>query len=306
MASAEPAERSDLTFASGAERCAAWLYRPSASGPAGRVPCVVLAHGFSLVREGRLDAYAERFAAAGMAALVFDYRHFGASGGEPRQLLDIARQLDDWRAAIACARGMDGIDPGRIALWGTSFSGGHIVPLATADGAIGAVVSQVPFSGLGGRAGPPRPGHTAALVAAALRDELAGRLGRAPAYIPVVSERGEFAAFDAPGAAATLRALLPEESTWENRYTPRVILRMVGYKPFADAAELSCPWLVCLADDDVTTPADLAAERAAPAPRLELRRYPTGHFESYTGEWFERIVADQLEFLIRHLLATPG
>lgn len=260
-----------------------------------------MAHGFSLVREARLDAYAERFAAAGMAVLVFDYRYFGASGGRPRQLLDIDRQQADWRAAIACARGLEGIDPARIALWGTSFSGGHVVPVALADGRVAALVSQVPFSGLGGRAGPPRIAHTLALLAAALRDELAARIGREPAYIPVVSEHGEFAAFDAPGALRSLRSLLPSESTWVNRYTPRVILRMTGYKPFQGAGRLGCPWMVCLATEDVTTPAGAAAARASAAPLLELHRYRTGHFETYTGEWFERIVADQAEFLARRL-----
>src|SRR5947209_8196715 len=98
--------RSDVTFDSWGERCAAWLYRPDASEPR---PCVVLGHGWSGVREQALDRYAERFAAAGLAALVFDYRHFGASEGEPRQLLDIRRQLADWAAAISYARTLDGV-----------------------------------------------------------------------------------------------------------------------------------------------------------------------------------------------------
>ena len=75
------------------------------------------------MREQRLDAFAERFAAAGLAALVFDYRHFGASEGEPRQLLDVKRQLTDWRSAVAYARGLAGVDGDRVAVWGTSFSG---------------------------------------------------------------------------------------------------------------------------------------------------------------------------------------
>src|SRR5207244_4307829 len=120
------------------------------------VPCVVLAHGWTGIREARLDAYAERFAVAGMAALVFDYRHFGASEGEPRQLLDIRRQLEDWAAAIAYARTLEGVDPERIALWGSSFSGGHVVETAACDRRIGAGVGQVPF--VGGLADLPGPG----------------------------------------------------------------------------------------------------------------------------------------------------
>ena len=102
-------EREEVRFRSADADCAAWLYRPAAA--AGGAACVVLAHGFGGVKEARLDAYAERFAAAGHAAVVFDYRHFGESGGEPRSLIDVARQRDDWRAALAYARGIDGVDP---------------------------------------------------------------------------------------------------------------------------------------------------------------------------------------------------
>jgi len=139
-----------------------------------------MAHGFSAVREQRLDDYAERFAAAGLAVLAFDYRHFGASSGEPRQLLDIRRQLADWRAAVGFARGLDGIDAGRIALWGSSFSGGHVVHVAAGDERVAAVVSQAPFTdGLSAiRAG----GAAAALrvTAAAIRDGIVALAGRAP------------------------------------------------------------------------------------------------------------------------------
>src|SRR4051812_2014287 len=140
-----PVNREDVSFEVDGTRIAAWLYRPD-----GATSCVVMAHGWTGVREQRLDAFAERFAAAGLAALVFDYRHFGASEGEPRQLLDIGRQHEDWVAAIAYARTRGDVDPDRIALWGSSFSGGHVVSVAARDRRIAAVVAQVPFAdGLG-------------------------------------------------------------------------------------------------------------------------------------------------------------
>ena len=128
--------RLDVRFPSGEETCAAWLYLPDGEG---RVPGVVLAHGWTGVREQRLDVYAERFGGAGLAALVFDYRHFGASSGEPRQLLDIKRQLADWAAAITFVRSRADIDPERVALWGTSFSGGHVMETAARDHRVAAV-----------------------------------------------------------------------------------------------------------------------------------------------------------------------
>lgn len=298
-------ERADLTFTSGGLRCAAWLYRPSGAGPH---PIVVLAHGFAFTREARLDAYAERFAAAGVAALVFDYRHFGASAGQPRQLMAIDRQLADWRAAIAYARCLDGIDGDRVALWGTSFSGGHVAALAAGDPRMAAVISQVPYSGLGGRGRPPRPVFLTRMIAAALRDELRGRLGLAPAFIPLVAEpdSGVFAPFVEAGATNLIADLFPAGSGWANQFTPRVMLRLPRYRPFANAEQIACPWLVLVCDDDPVTPADQAATLASRAPRLELRRFPVGHFEIYRGRWFDHAVAIQTEFLTRHLLSPDG
>ncbi len=290
-------QRSDVTFQSAGTRCAAWLYRPDGQG---EIPCVVLAHGFGAVRELRLDAYAERFAAAGLAALVFDYRHFGGSGGEPRQLIDVGRQLEDWRAAIAYTRELDGIDSRRIALWGTSFSGGHVVAVAATDEQIAAVVSQVPFTDGISAARAVGLRNSLRLTAAALRDEYRARRGRSPYYIPTVGPPGSLAALTAPGAQEGVEAMTPPGFEQDNRCTPRVGLRM--YNPYRRLGQVRCPVLVCVCEKDNTTlpaPAIAAAERT---PNAELVRYPIGHFDVYVGEAFERAVRDQTGFLTRHLL----
>lgn len=268
---------------------------------------MVLAHGFAFTREAGLNSYAEGFAAAGLAAFVFDYRHFGDSAGAPRQLMDITRQLDDWRAAIAHVRSLAGIDADRIALWGTSFSGGHVAGLTASDPGIAAVISQVPYSGLGGRGRLPRPVFIARMIAAAVRDEVRGRLGRAPAFLPLVAEPGSgvFAPFVERGATDAIRELFPVGYDWTNQFTPRVMLRLPRYRPFARADAIGCPWLVLVCDEDAVTPADQAATFASRAPKLELHRFPLGHFEVYRGEWFDRALAVQVEFLTRHLLSRP-
>ena len=75
-------------------------------GLTGRAPCVVMAHGTTGTMDFGLARYAQRFAAAGFAVLVFDYRHFGASDGRPRQLIRVGRQVADWRAAVWFARAL--------------------------------------------------------------------------------------------------------------------------------------------------------------------------------------------------------
>jgi pimeloyl-ACP methyl ester carboxylesterase len=289
-------ERSDVTFDSDGARCAAWLYEPQ-----GASACVVLAHGWTGVRERRLDAFAERFAAAGLAALVFDYRHFGASEGQPRSLLDIGCQLADWRAAVAYARSLKGVDPERIALWGSSFSGGHVIETSAHDPRIAAVVAQVPF--VDGLANLARLGkvHALRLTVEGIRDQAGALLGRPPRMLASVGPPGSLAVMSSSDAEPGFRALNPDDLDWPNEAAARVALRVGTYRPIRNAERVRCPILFAVADDDVITPPDLAEKAALRAPHAEIRRYPGGHFDPYVGELFERVVADQIEFLLRSL-----
>jgi dienelactone hydrolase len=295
--------REDVTFTSGGERCAAWLYRPGGDGP---VPCVVMAHGWSGLREQRLDAYAERFAAAGMAVLVFDYRYFGASDGEPRELLDVKRQLADWRAAVAYARGLDGIDPDGLALWGTSFSGGHVVTLAADDPRVAAVVAQVPFADGFGNLLRLGKLHALRLTREALRDAWRALLRRRPHYIDAVGPPGSSAVMNTPDAEPGFRALTPPGLDWPNRTAARIALKVCVYRPIKRAGDVRCPILFAIAVDDAITPPDYALESARRAPRSEVRHYPGGHFDVYVDPLFERVVGDQLEFLGEHLFGRKS
>jgi dienelactone hydrolase len=302
-AGAPVAERVDLRFESGGESCAAWLY-PAQSQ---RAACVVMAHGFGGVREARLDAYAKRFQQAGHAVLVFDYRHFGSSSGEPGQLISIRRQLADWRAAVAFARSLDGVDPDRIALWGTSFSGGHVLAIAARDPRVAAAISQVPFMNGLATAATAGPRDGLRLAAAGLRDAIGALAGRRPHYVPIVGQPGELAAMTASGAEAGCRALFPPGFPWRNEVAARIFLATGFYMPDRHARHVRCPLLVQVADWDSTTPPAPAMRAARRAPRGELRRYASDHFDVYVGELFERVVADQLDFLGRVLgPATPG
>ena len=132
MAASGDRERIDVTFPSGDASCAAWLYLPAPGGKAcASRPVVVLGHGLGATRDMALDDVAEAFRAEGYACLVFDYRHFGDSGGRPRQLLDVERELTDWASAIAYARSHPSCDPDRVVLWGSSFGGGHAITVAS-------------------------------------------------------------------------------------------------------------------------------------------------------------------------------
>jgi len=284
----------DIRIPSAGEQLAAYLYRPEPTE--GDVPCVVMAHGFSGTRDDGLPPYAEAFRDAGFAVILFDYRHFGASTGEPRQLLDINRQTDDYRAVVAYARRLDGVDPARIVAWGTSFSGGHVLALAATDPDLAAVIAQAPFTdGIPTLALMPLKNVVLATYSG-LRDQIGAWLGRSPYLIPAVGDPGTFAAMTAPEAKPGFEALVPPNSLRRNEVSARIAVRLALYRPALKAPQLKMPLLVCVCDKDATTPPAPAIKAAERAPRGEVLRYPYGHFDMYNDP---KARADQIEFLRR-------
>ncbi|WP_438023844.1 alpha/beta hydrolase [Sorangium sp. So ce233] len=302
-------ERTPLTFQSEGAVCAATLFTPAA--PRAQTPCVVMANGFSGTMDWILPWFAERFATAGLAVLTFDYRHLGQSGGEPRQIVDVQEQRADLRAAVALARSRQGIDPERVALWGTSLGGSHVVEIAAEDPRIAAVILNMPaldaLAGASTKAKRERArvGRattawvTARLLAAAVRDAARGALGRPPRYLAVYGAPGE-AFFTDPGLAPRFERVAAESATWQNRVAARFLLRLPRYRE-GTMERIAAPILVCLAEHDVEVSAEFVKAKAAKARRADVRVYPAGHFDLYHGDTFEQAVADQTEFLRAHL-----
>lgn len=276
-----------------------YLYRPDS--PERDTACIVMAHGFSGTRDDGLPAYADEFCAAGHTVALFDYRGFGASTGEPRQVIDIAAQHADYRAVVQWARTLDGVDPTRIALWGSSFSGGHVLAVAAEDPSIAAVVSQAPFTDALPTLAEVPVRNSARLTVAALRDQLRAWRGRPPLLVPAVGPPGSLAAMTAPDAEPGFRAIVGPESRWRNEFAARLMLKFPFYRPGRKTARLSMPLLVCVCDEDTTAPPGSTVAAAQRAPLGELRHYPYGHFAIYLDP---QARADQREFLDR-VLARP-
>jgi dienelactone hydrolase len=291
-------QREDVWFNSGSDRVNAWLYRPAGDGDK---PLLVMAHGLGAVRTMRLDAYAERFAAAGYACLVFDYRNFGDSEGAPRQLLDVKMQLQDWTVATAFARTLPGIDPKRIGLWGTSFSGGHVIATAARVPGIAAVVAQCPFTDSVASFSAVNPLVSARLTALAVRDIATSRFGGNPVMVKTAGHPGEVALMTAPDVYDGYLKLVPAGAELRNEVAARIGVKLLPYRPGRHAAQVPCPILFCVCETDTVAPSGPTKKYAATAPKGEIKLYPEGHFEIYVGDAFERVIADQLEFLGRVL-----
>ena len=266
-----------------------------------------MAHGFGATRDSGLLPFAEAFADAGVDALLFDYRCFGDSSGEPRQLAWPPRHREDYRAAVEFARAIEGVDPDRIVLWGTSWSGGHVVYVAAEDPRIAAVIAQTPD--LDGVQTLKRLREYAGLAQQlrltwlGLKDAIGARSDRPPLMIPTVAAPGRLGGMTTEESEPGMRAIAGP--TWRNEITARAAFAEWTNRAITRMDRLGCPILIQIADRDSVAPA--AAARAAAwraKGRVEVREYPCAHFDIYLG-WRERAIADQLHFL-RRRLATAG
>ena len=276
-------------------------------GPHGR-PVVVMAHGLGGTKDSGLEPFATGLAEAGLDVLAFDYRGFGASGGTPRQRVSMAGQLEDYRAAMAAAARLPGVDGSRLVLWGVSVSGGHVLAAAAGRDDVAAVVSLAPL--VDGRAAgvlalkhhPPRAILRSS--AAGFRSRVSSLRGRQPVLMPIVARPGELGALALSGHYEAYHALAGP--TWRNEIDASVGLELGGHRPGRHAKSLRCPLLVQIADFDRSAPPQAAAKAAA-AGRAEVRHYPCDHFDVMPGsDWFEPALAHQLHFLRRHLTQTPS
>lgn len=270
------------------------LFQPS--GSSGRVPIVVMAHGFGLRASDGLAPYQERFVAAGAGVLTFDYRGWGASDGSPRQIIDPWAQLDDLRAAINHVRGVSWVNPDQVVLWGTSFAGGHVLHVRAEDPRLAGVIAQVPHVNGPASASTVPPATTAALLTAAAADAAAGALGLPPVYATITGTGTDIAFITQPGAFEAYQFLTGTAGGWRNQVAARVALQIPLYSPDAVAAQGLVPTFIGIASNDVVTP---NAPTRALAGRMgaTLHEYTGTHFDAYRGTMFDQLVADEVAFL---------
>jgi uncharacterized protein len=296
-------KRLDLTFKSGRQQCAAWLYLPDGSGPH---PCVVVAHGIGAIRQVRLSAYAERLTKAGYAMLSFDYRHWGESGGEPRYLCSIPSQLEDIEAAINCAGERAEVDSRRIALFGTSFGGGHALVVGARRPDIAAVISQCTVTDCLAVALRTPLRQVAQWVSSATIDQLRALVGLSPKYIKLAGEPGENALMTKLGAEESYLKMLDGPSKWQNKIAARIMLWMPLYRPIKSAPRIAAPLLMIVCERDEICPPSIARRAAVIAPRGRSASFDSSHFEIYFGDLFEGAVSSMVSFLNAEMPAAAS
>lgn len=292
--------RHDLRFACGDAQCAGWLYLPSGASPA---PVVVMGHGFAGTRDVGLPAMAERLARAGFAAFVFDYRHFGASGGLPRQVVDPARQLDDWRAAIAFVRSRPDVDGARLALFGSSLGGGHALIVAAGDPAVRAVIAQAPLvdASIEGEATFFGVGWVVRLLLTGWADMLGSAFGREPILIPAIAPAGGFGMIVDDGAYGAFEKLVEPGSRYRNEVAARSPFLFDDYDPAAHASSIDVPVLLIASRNDRFAPIAAIDAYRSRAANVAIAFFDGDHFDVYAPPAADQAGAAAVDFLQSNL-----
>lgn len=294
--------RIDCLFPSHGDKCSAWLYLPDGVV---KPSLVVMAHGFGGLRNCGLEPFAELFANEGLAVLLFDYRGFGESEGNPRQLISSRKHVEDYLAAVEWARGQKDINSEKTALWGSSYSGGHAIVAAAHDPKIAAISIQVPFvSGLASSI--PIVIKNGAqyffkAVSSVIKDFWRTVTARQPYLVPIYGAPDEFAVLNTLDSKTGYESLIPTGFNAINATPARVFLSLPLYRPASMARRVKCPALIIAGESDSLIPIEAVKKTAAKMKRAECITLPIDHFDSYLGESFDKVSKKQLDFLKTYL-----
>ena len=288
---------SDLELQSGDDICRAWFFTPD--GAAAPRPCIVMGHGFGLTRECSLREFALAFAGAGYAVLLFDYRGFGDSGGAPRQLVSVRKQLEDWQAVIEFARAQREVDSNRIVTWGFSLGGGHALSAAARNENVAAVIAVAPmFDGLSSTLAAVRRWSPLAflrIIGRGLKDLIGSWFGRPPTMVPITASPGELCLLASSDAYPGFGAMVPRDFNYE--IPARVALLLWTYRPGLMLRRFSRSTLVLPSKIDKINPPGPIIRRSRNCKSATIIQLDCEHMEIATEPHRSQIVRSTLDFL---------
>lgn len=280
------------------EMIAADFYIPKTNN---KSAVIIMAHGFAGLRQFKLIQYAQRFAQAGYAVILFDYRYWGGSTGKPREMISINSQLEDWKTMIQYASTCKFIDNRRIVLWGTSLSGGYALSLASELKNNQAIMVQIPYvDGAETAKLYPLQRYPQALKLSS-QDYMGSKMGLNPKRLPVVDQYKLCFMPTADSYYGYLSIVNPDYY-WSGEVPARVFFNLMRYRPIQLVRQINIPVLFIAAQHDSLIPIESSREAATNiAPFVSYHEWDMKHFDIYHGSWFEKAVTTQLEFLHQHI-----
>lgn len=291
-------KKTDTTFTSQGTTCAGSLYTSdNAANPA----VIIMCHGLATERVFGTQSYIDHFLKLGFAVFTFDYRCFGDSQGEPRNYIDANRHLQDIDAAIKHVKTLSGINAQKIGLWGSSYGGGHVLSTAAENNSVKAVAAQVPFvSGLA-TVMSFSMGYQIQGFFHGINDIIRSIFSLKPHYVKVIAAPNEFALMNTPESYPGYSALIPKNSTWENKAPGKICLTLPMYMPTLKVSKIKCPALVVYAKKDSLIPYKAVEKAISKIKNAEALLLDCGHFDIYAGPLFEQTVKREGEFFLKHL-----
>ncbi|EXA92197.1 alpha/beta hydrolase [Acinetobacter baumannii] len=280
------------------EMIAADFYIPKTNN---KSAVIIMAHGFAGLRQFKLIQYAQRFAQAGYAVILFDYRYWGGSTGKPREMISINSQLEDWKTMIQYASTCKFIDNRRIVLWGTSLSGGYALSLASELKNIQAIMVQIPYVDGAETAKLYPLQRCPQALKLSSQDYMGSKMGLNPKRLPVVDQYKLCFMPTADSYYGYLSIVNPDYY-WSGEVPARVFFNLMRYRPIQLVRQINIPVLFIAAQHDSLIPIESSREAATNiAPFVSYHEWDMKHFDIYHGSWFEKAVTTQLEFLHQHI-----
>ena len=282
--------RLDIDFYSEGTRCSAWFYLPETDK---KCPIIVMAHGLGGTRELRLYEYAERFAENGYACFLFDYRNYGASDGNKRQLINVKMQLKDWNNAIEFVKKDIRVNGDKLLLFGSSFSGGHVTWLSAHRNDILGAIAQCPYTDTMATIKEVGLCYILKRAPFVVADLLTCLTGYHPVMLKLSTYKGELAFMEAD--EKTTKDFVGN-AKFINKAPARTLLEFLKYSPGKYFNKITTPIFVAVCTKDDLAPADKTITLAKKCKNSTYKTFDCGHFEIYCNEFFEEAINDYIVF----------
>jgi hypothetical protein len=293
--------RKDIIFKSQGLHCRGWLYVPNALKKGQKAPAIIMAHGLSAVKEQVLPEIAKQFASAGFVTLVFDYRFFGDSEGEPRSQIFPLEMVEDYRNAITWVSDQPEVDPRRVGIWGTSFSGGLVLYAGTFDRRVKAIVAQVPY--VFNPDSQPAPEKWDSLGQFLLRDRVERYMTGVVKYIKIVAPEGEPCFLPGKSAYEGMMALKEIGPNWCNQVTLESLEKIREFAPTSFIHLLTPTALLLIpAENDELIPLDAVKATYEKAREPKAKSIlPISHFDIYREPWLTKAAGLAIDWFKTYL-----
>lgn len=287
-----------LYIQSGKDVIAADFYRPkNIKNPA----IIIMAHGFAALRQFGLVKFAQRFAQAGYAVVLFDYRYWGGSTGQPRELVSLNDQQNDWKTVIQYLKSQKALSTRKMVLWGTSLSGGYVLSLAAEFKNIHAVIAQMPYVDGTETAKNYPIQHLPKALKLSSQDYMGAKVGLTSKTLPVVSV-DSLCIMPSQNCYHGFMSIIHPDYYWSGEVPARVFFNLIRYRPILTLSSIQIPVLFIAAKNDHWIPIESSREAATNiAPFVDYYEWDIAHFEIYHGIWLEKAISTQLAFLHQHI-----